>query len=109
MTDPVIHLRSLAGKTSGADSLRGMIPFAAGRRMAMEVGRLTGAPCGEKSPSFGSGRFPVEGTRFVWCGRGDSNPHGRGPTDFLTRYGFRRHPKAFGVWTIPSPFSAGGG
>ena len=25
-----------------------------------------------------------------WCGRGDSNPHGQSPTDFLTIYGFRR-------------------
>jgi len=45
-----------------------------------------------------------------WCGRGDLNPHGQSPTDFLTSYGFRRHdagPKAVGalfvVWTIPSP------
>lgn len=40
-----------------------------------------------------------------WCGRGDSNPHGQSPTNFHTRYGFRRRPKAFGVWTIPSPYS----
>lgn len=25
-----------------------------------------------------------------WCGRGDSNPHGQSPTNFLTRHGFRR-------------------
>ena len=42
-----------------------------------------------------------------WCGRRDLNPHGPcGPTDFLTRYGFRRPcilAAGFGVWTIPSP------
>jgi len=51
-----------------------------------------------------------------WCGRGDLNPHGQSPTDFLTSYGFRRHdagPKAVGalfvVWTIPSPCRPEGG
>src|SRR5215204_6065145 len=39
-----------------------------------------------------------------WCGRPGSNRHRPfGPTDFRTRYGFRRRRSAFGVWTIPSP------
>jgi len=45
-----------------------------------------------------------------WCGRPASNRHSPfGPTDFHTRYGFRRPilcacaQDGFGVWTIPSP------
>ena len=41
----------------------------------------------------------------AWCGRPDSNRHRPfGPTDFRTRYGFRRRRSAFVVWTIPSPW-----
>ena len=50
MTNPMMDLKSLVEKTPDADLLREMISFAAERLMELEVGALTGAAYGEKSP-----------------------------------------------------------
>ncbi|KMO33202.1 transposase [Methylobacterium tarhaniae] len=50
MTDAVMSLRALAEKSADADVLREMIGFAAQRLMELEVGGLTGAAQGEKTP-----------------------------------------------------------
>jgi putative transposase len=50
MTDTMMQLQSLLEKTSDADVVREMIDFAAHRLMEMDVGALTGADHGEKSP-----------------------------------------------------------
>jgi transposase-like protein len=50
MTDAMMSLKGLIEKTSDADILREMISFAAERLMELEVGALTGAAYGEKSP-----------------------------------------------------------
>jgi transposase-like protein len=50
MTDDMIAFRGLMEKSADADLLREMIGFAAQRLMELEVGGLTGAAHGEKSP-----------------------------------------------------------
>ena len=50
MTDAMMSLRELVEKAPDADLLREMIGFAAERLMELEVGALTGAGYGEKSP-----------------------------------------------------------
>jgi putative transposase len=50
MTDEMMNLRVLLEKSPDADLLREMIGFAAQRLMELEVGGLTGASFGEKSP-----------------------------------------------------------
>ena len=50
MIDDMMNLRALVEKTPDADLLREMIGFAAQRPMELEVGSLTGAAYGEKTP-----------------------------------------------------------
>ena len=50
MTDEMMNLRGLLEKNTDAHLLREMIGFAAQRLMELEVGGLTGASSGEKSP-----------------------------------------------------------
>jgi len=50
MTDDMMNLRALVGKTPDADLVREMIGFAAEKLMELEVSAATGAGYGEKSP-----------------------------------------------------------
>ena len=50
MTDDMMNLRALVEKSADADLLREMIGFAAHLLMELEIGALTGAAHGEKSP-----------------------------------------------------------
>ena len=50
MTNDTMDLQALVWKSPDADFLREMIGFAAQRLMELEVGGLTGAAYGEKSP-----------------------------------------------------------
>ena len=50
MTDDMIAFRRLLEKSADTDLLREMIGFAAERLMELEVGQITGAAHGEKSP-----------------------------------------------------------
>ncbi len=50
MTDETMALRDLWEKSASASFLREMIGFAAERLMELEVGELTGAAHGERSP-----------------------------------------------------------
>jgi hypothetical protein len=50
MTETMMNFRTLLEKAPDADILREMISFAAERLMQLEVGALTGAAHGEKSP-----------------------------------------------------------
>ena len=51
MTDEMMSLQNLLGKSADADFLREMIGFAAQRLMELEVGALTGADHGELNPA----------------------------------------------------------
>ena len=48
MTNDMMDVQALVGKTADGDFLREMIGFAAQRLMELEVGGLTGAAYGEK-------------------------------------------------------------
>ena len=50
MTDEMMSLRALGEKARDADVLGEMIGIAAERLMELEIGSLTGAPYGAKSP-----------------------------------------------------------
>jgi hypothetical protein len=71
MTEHEIALRELLAKGTDATFLREMIGFAAERLMELEVGAMTGAAHGERSP----GRL-VQRNGLPAAGPGDARRHG---------------------------------
>jgi len=66
-------------------------------------------------PWSGAGKTRQDGSilvrlrKRIWCGRRELNPHGLAACGFSYHFGFRRPASdGFVVWTIPSPFPAGG-
>ena len=49
MTEDIMKVRTVQEQSSDAEVLREMTGFAAGRLMELEVHRLTGGECGERS------------------------------------------------------------
>jgi putative transposase len=72
LTDAVMNQRGLLEKRPDADLLRETIGFAAQRLMELEVGGLTGAGLGEKSPKL------WRSTTATPARLGDARQHGRG-------------------------------